>query len=177
MGSVEQGLGPHCCAGVGRRRISLATWCDSTGSDWNQSGMGWRLVSWPSFLLIILDRESDRQGEEMKGFFIVKYIRGFQNNPRQTHHGPASFTFQCAVGGFDTKDENVLSKQCGLYRKAWSTESSSASWFILFPLLSSLGVRFSLITHAHSLWLLTQRFDWASSIHLSISKNEKPGGI
>ncbi|MXQ81072.1 hypothetical protein E5288_WYG012846 [Bos mutus] len=69
--------------------------------------------------------ESDRQGEEMKDFFIIiKYVRGFQNNPRQTHHGPASFTFLCAVGGFDTKDENVLSKQCGLYRKALSTESS-----------------------------------------------------
>lgn len=108
--------------------------------------------AWASFLLIILDRESDRQGEEMKGFFIIiKYVRGFQNNPRQTHLGPASFTFLCAVGGFDTKDENVLSKQCGLYRKALSTESSRASWFILSPLLSSLGARFSLITHAHSL--------------------------
>ena len=32
--------------------------------------------------------------------------------------------FYVLVGGLDTRDENVLSKQCGLYRKALSTESS-----------------------------------------------------
>lgn len=87
--------------------------------------MGYLLVGLPSFLLIVLDRESDRQDEEMKCIFIIiiKYCRAFQNNPRQTHHGPASFTFLCAFGGFDTTDENVLSKQCGLYLKVLSTES------------------------------------------------------
>lgn len=86
--------------------------------------MGYSLVGFPSFLLTVLDRESERQDGEMKCIFIIiKYYRGFQNNPRQTHRGPASFTFLRAFGGFDTRDENVLSKQCGLYLKVLSTES------------------------------------------------------
>lgn len=98
----------------------------SIGYDGNKSshGLPLLLVGLPSFLLIVLGRESDRQDEEMKCIFIIiiKYCRAFQNNPRQTHHRPF-FTFLCAFGGFDTRDGNVLSKPCGLHLKVLSTES------------------------------------------------------
>lgn len=68
----------------------------------------------------------------MKGSFIIIIF------PNLHHHtsGASKITldkfimdqhlllFYVLVGGLDTRDENVLSKQCGLYRKALSTESS-----------------------------------------------------
>lgn len=60
-----------------------------------------------------------------KGIFIIiiEYCRAFPDNSRQTHHRSASFTFLCAFGGFETRDENVLSKQRGLHLKVLWTES------------------------------------------------------